>query len=126
MDPRIGNLAKAFTKVWERAFDPDASPDLVIRNLQDAINKIDTAPDNLTEDSMDSDYGHIHWETLKCLPNKITTMSHYRYVLATLRREKERLSQQIETDHDMVTAMDATLDTLRPFIVDKGKGRDRG
>jgi hypothetical protein len=119
MDPRIGNLTKAFMKVWERALDPDASPDPVIRNLQDALDKIDTAPDNLTGDSMDLDYGHIHQETLKCLPDKITTISHYRYVLATLRREKERLCQQIETDHDMVAAMDATLDTLRPL---KGRG----
>jgi hypothetical protein len=126
MNPRIGNLAKAFKKVWERALDPDASPDPIVRNLQDVLNKINTAPDHLTEDSMDLDYGHIHRETLKCLPDKITTMSHYRYVLATLRREKERLCQQIETDCDMVAAMDATLDTLRPFIVDKGKGRDQG
>jgi hypothetical protein len=98
----------------------------VVRTLQDAIDKMYTEPDNLTEDSMDSDYGHIHWETLKCLPEKITTMSHYRYVLATLRRDKERLLEQIETDRDMVAAMDATLEALRSFVVDKGKGRDRG
>jgi hypothetical protein len=124
-DPRIGNVAKAFTKVWERAYDPDASPDPVVRTLQDAIDKMYTEPDNLTED-MDSDYGHIHRETLKCLPEKITTTSHYRYVLATLRRDKERLHEQIETDRDMVAAMDSTLEALRPFVVDKGKGRDRG
>jgi hypothetical protein len=124
-DPRIGDVAKAFTKVWERAYDPDASPDPVVRTLQDAIDKMYTEPDNLTED-MDSDYGHIHRETLKCLPEKITTTSHYRYVLATLRRDKERLHEQIETDRDMVAAMDSTLEALRPFVVDKGKGRDRG
>jgi hypothetical protein len=124
-DPRIGNVAKAFTKVWERAYDPDASPDPVVRSLQDAIDKMYTEPDDLTED-MDSDYGHIHRETLKCLPEKITTTSHYRYVLATLRRDKERLHEQIETDRDMVAAMDSTLEALRPFVVDKGKGRDRG
>ncbi|KIJ96301.1 hypothetical protein K443DRAFT_107467, partial [Laccaria amethystina LaAM-08-1] len=125
-DPRIGNVAKAFTKVWERAYDLDASLDPVVRTLQDAIDKMYTEPDDLTEDSMDSDYGHIHRETLKCLPEKITTTSNYRYVLATLRRDKERLHEQIETDRDIVAAMDATLEALRSFVVDKGKGRDRG
>ena len=117
-------------KIWERAFDPDPSPDPVVRNFQDAIDKADILPEHLTEDmpedSMDSDYSDIHREALKCLPDKISTTSHYRYVLATLRREKERLLEQIETDRGMVAAMDATLDALRPFAVDKGKGRDRG
>ena len=126
LDPKIGNLANALAKIWERAFDPDPSPDPVVRNFQDAIEKADILPEHLPEDSMDSDYRDIHWEALKCLPDKISTMSHYRYVLATLRREKERLFEQIETDHGMVTAMDATLDALRPFAVDKGKGRDWG
>ena len=127
MEPRIGNLAKAFTKVWERAFDPDPSPNPVVRNLQDAINKMDIEPDDLTEDNMDMDLdGHIHQETLKCLPDQITTTSHYRYVLATLKRDKERLCEQIETDCDIVAAMDTTLDALKPFVVDKGKGRDQG
>jgi len=102
----------------------------VVRNFQDAIDKADILPEHLTEgvpeDGMDSDYSDIHREALKCLPDKISTMSHYRYVLATLRREKERLLEQIETDCGMVAAMDATLDALRPFAVDKGKGRDRG
>jgi len=130
LDPKIGNLANALVKIWERAFDPDPSPDPVVRNFQDAIDKADIPPDDLTEDlpedSMDLDYGNIHWGALKCLPDKISTMSHYRYVLATLRREKERLLEQIEIDHGMVAAMDATLDALRPFAVDKGKGRDWG
>lgn len=127
MDPRIGHVAKAFTKVWERALDPDASPDPVVRNLQNAIDQMDAAePDYLTEDDMDSVHGHIHRETLKCLPDTITTTSHYRYVLATLRRDKARLREQIETDRDMVAAMEATLVALREMKVDKGKGRDRG
>ena len=110
--------------------DPDPSPDPMVRNFWDAIDKADILPEHLTEDvpedSMDSDYSNIHWEALKCLPDKFSTTSHYRYVLATLRREKERLLEQIETDHGMVAAMDTTLDALRPFSVDKGKGRDRG
>jgi len=129
LDPKIGNLANALAKIWERAFDPNPSPNPVVRNFQDAIDKADILPEHLTkdlpEDSMDSDYGDIHREALKCLPDKIST-SHYRYVLATLRREKERLLEQIETDCGMVAAMDATLDALRPFAVDKGKGRDQG
>jgi hypothetical protein len=40
--------------------------------------------------------------------------------------DKERLHEQIETDRDMVAAMDSTLEALRLFVVDKGKGRDRG
>jgi len=130
LDPKIGNLANTLAKIWERAFDPDPSPDPVVRNFQDAIDKVDIPPEDLTEDlpkdSMDLDYGDIHQEALKCLPDKISTTSHYRYVLATLRREKERLLEQIETDCVMVAAMDATLDALRPFAVDKGKGRDQG
>lgn len=74
---------------------------------------------------MDLTYGDIHWEALKTLPDKITTTSHYRYVLASFRREKDRLREQIQSDRDLVAAMDATLDALKPFI-DKGKGRDRG
>ena len=127
MEPRLGNLAKAFARVWERAFDPDPSPDPVVRHLQHAIDEMDTEPYDLTEDNMEMYLdGHIHWETLKCLPDQITTTSHYRYILATLRKDKERLREQIETDHDLVTAMDATLDALRPLVVDKGKGRDQG
>ncbi|KIJ92378.1 hypothetical protein K443DRAFT_13659 [Laccaria amethystina LaAM-08-1] len=123
---KLPSIAKAFTKVWERAYDLDASPDLVVRTLQDAIDKMYTEPDDLTEGSVDSDYGHIHQETLKCLPEKITTTSHYRYVLAMLRRDKERLHEQIETDRDMIAAMDTTLEALRSFVVDKGKGTDQG
>ena len=70
-------------------------------------------------------YGDIHREALKTLPDKITTTSHYRYVLASFRREKDRLHEQIQSDRGLVTAMDAALDALKPFI-DKGKGRDRG
>ena len=70
-------------------------------------------------------YGDIHREALKTLPDKITTTSHHRYVLASFRREKDRLHEQIQSDWDLVAAMDATLDALKPFI-DKGKGRDRG
>jgi hypothetical protein len=135
MDPNIGNLTKAFLKVFERAMDPDSSPDPVVRNLQDSIDKLHAQPDepdkpdDLADHSMDLEYGGIYRESLKCLPDKITTTSHYRYVLLTLRRDKQRLHAQIETDRDMVAAMDATLDTLRDAIrplVDKGKGRDRG
>jgi len=98
----------------------------VVRNFQDAIDKADILPEHLTEDlpedSMDSDYGDIHWEALKCLPDKISTTSHYRYVLATLRREKERLLEQIETDHGMVTAV-----RFRPILYteDKDEIEDR-
>jgi len=37
-------------KIWERAFDPDPSPDPVVRNFQDAIDKADILPEHLTDD----------------------------------------------------------------------------
>jgi len=61
LDPKIGNLANTLAKIWERAFDPDPSPDPMVRNFQDAIDKADILPEHLTEDvpedSMDLDYG---------------------------------------------------------------------
>ena len=119
-------MAQAFAKVWERAMDPDALTNPMIRNLQATLNTMLMSREEFTEmDYMDLTYGNIHWEALKTLPDKITTTSHYRYVLASFRREKDRLHEQIQSDQDLVTAMDATLDALKPFI-DKGKGRDRG
>ena len=126
VDRSVANVAQAFAKVWERAMDPDASTDPTIRNLQAALDTMLTRGEEFTEmDRMDLTYGDIHREALKTLPDKITTTSHYRYVLASFRREKDRLREQIQSDRDLVAAMDATLDALKPFI-DKGKGRDRG
>ena len=127
VDRSVANVIDAFAKVYERAVDPDASPDPAVRNLQDAIDKMmATKPDEPDrDDSKQSVYGDIHREALKCLPDKIITTSHYRYVLSRLRTDRELLREQIETDRDMVATMDATLDALRPFAL-KGKGRDRG
>ena len=126
VDRSVANMAQAFAKVWERAMDPDASTDPTIRNLQAALDTMLMRGEEFTEmDRMDLTYGDIHREALKTLPDKITTTSHYRYVLASFRREKDRLREQIQSDRDLVAAMDATLDALKPFI-DKGKGRDRG
>ena len=46
-------------------------------------------------------------------------------ILTRMRRDKERLLEQIQTDQDIFAAMDATLLALKPFV-DKGKGWDRG
>jgi hypothetical protein len=118
-------MAKALAAIWERAYDPDPSPDPVVRNFQDLIDKLDAENEKeVTDISMESVHGDIHRETLKCLPAKISTTSHYRYVLATMRNDQARLRDQIETDRDMVAAMDSTLDALRSLVVDKGKERD--
>lgn len=127
MDRTVANVVEAFTKVYERAVDPDASPDPVVRNLQDALDKMMTKQDKPDkDDGIKSVYGDIHREALKCLPDKIITTSHYRYVLARFKMDKQLLREQIETDRDMLATMDATLDALRPFGVNKGKGRDKG
>ncbi|EDQ98407.1 uncharacterized protein LACBIDRAFT_335986 [Laccaria bicolor S238N-H82] len=101
----VAEVVQAIGKVWERAMDPEASSDPLIRNLQAAFDKLLMRGDEFTEmDRMD-------------------------LVLATLRREKDRLREQIDSDRDLVAAMDATLEGLRPFIPDeipdKGKGRDK-
>ncbi|EDQ98152.1 uncharacterized protein LACBIDRAFT_336224 [Laccaria bicolor S238N-H82] len=127
----VAEVVQAIGKVWERAMDPEASSDPSIRNLQAAFDKLLTRGDEFTEmDHMDLvRHSEIHQEALRSLPDSIVTTSHYRYVLATLRREKDRLREQIDSDRDLVAAMDATLEGLRPFIPDKipdkGKGRDK-
>ncbi|EDR04855.1 uncharacterized protein LACBIDRAFT_330018 [Laccaria bicolor S238N-H82] len=127
----VAEVVQAIGKVWERAMDPEASSDPSIRNLQAAFDKLLTRGDEFTEmDRMDLvRHSEIHQEALRSLPDSIATTSHYRYVLATLRREKDRLREQIDSDRDLVAAMDATLEGLRPFIPDeipdKGKGRDK-
>lgn len=124
VDRSVGDMVEAFTKLWERIADPDPSPDPVVRNLQATMDK--QFGEELTgDDAMDSLYGTIHQEALKSLPENITTTSHYRYILTRMRRDKERLLEQIQTDQDILAAMDATLLALKPFV-DKGKGRDRG
>ena len=45
--------------------------------------------------------------------------------LTRMRRDKEQLLEQIQTDQDILAAMDTTLLALKPFI-DKGKGQDQG
>ena len=77
------------------------------------------------DDAMDSLYGTIHQEALKSLPENIMTTSHYQYILTRMRRDKKRLLEQIQTDQDILAAMDTTLLALKPFI-DKGKGQDQG
>ncbi|EDR05278.1 uncharacterized protein LACBIDRAFT_303629 [Laccaria bicolor S238N-H82] len=127
----VAEVVQAIGKVWERAMDPKASSDPSIRNLQATFDKLLTRGDEFTEmDRMDLvRHSEIHQEALRSLPDSIATTSHYRYVLATLRREKDRLREQIDSDRDLVAAMDATLEGLRPFIPDeipdKGKGRDK-
>ncbi|EDR01398.1 uncharacterized protein LACBIDRAFT_333315 [Laccaria bicolor S238N-H82] len=127
----VAEVVQAIGKVWERAMDPEASSDPSIRNLQAAFDKLLTRGDEFTKmDRMDLvRHSEIHQEVLRSLPDSIATTSHYRYVLATLRREKDRLREQIDSDRDLVAAMDATLEGLRPFIPDeipdKGKGRDK-
>ena len=71
---------------------------------------------------MDSLYGTIHQEALISLPENITTTSHYQYILTRMRRDKERLLEQIQTDQDILAAMDATLLALKPFV-DKGRAK---
>ena len=113
MDRSVANVAQAFAKVWERAADPDASTNSTNRKFQATLNTMLMRGEDL------------HQEVLKTLPDKITMTSHYQHVLATFRREKDRLHEQIQSDWDLVAAMDITLYALKP-IIDKGKGRDRG
>ncbi|EDR04232.1 uncharacterized protein LACBIDRAFT_304737 [Laccaria bicolor S238N-H82] len=104
----VAEVVQAIGKVWERAMDPEASSDPSIRNLQAAFDKLLTRGDEFTEmDRMDLvRHSEIHQEALRSLPDSIATTSHYRYVLATLRREKDRLREQIDSDRDLVAAMD--------------------
>ena len=84
-------MVEAFTKFWERIADPDPSPDPVVRNLQATVDK--QFSEELTgDDAMDFLYGTIHQEAVKSLPEKITTTSHYWYILTRMRRDKERRS----------------------------------
>ena len=114
----VGDMVEAFTKLWERIADPDPSPDPVVRNLQATMDK-QFSKELTGDDAMDSLYGTIHQEALRSLPENIMTTSHYRYILTRMRRDKERLLEQIQTDQDILAAMDATLLALKPFV-DKG------